>query len=209
MFGHVFRTVGLLAVLPAVALLMTVGCSGSNALPDTVTVELPDGTEVETTMGSGVLAFADSRWQFMRGPGSSAQELAFMVVRFGPNGELEAFENNTLASEIFGSELLFDGEQHDTTQSGLSYSAATYGAETSDAQGFAFESRLAAFVPVLGQVAEATAIASGEFDGDDIDTIRGTFEFVSDVTANAFDMVPEEYVHMEETFSFIGHRIIE
>ena len=203
------RTLGKWLVMPAIALLMLTGCGGGDSLPDTVTINLPDGSEVETTLGSGVISLADSRWQLTRGPGASAQGLAFVVVRFGPNGELAAFENNTLASDIFGSELIFDGETHETTQAGLTYAAATYGAETIDSQGFAFEGLLSAYVPIVGEVAVATASASGEFDGEDIDTIRGTFEFVSDVTNNVFDLVPEPYLHMEESFTFTGTRIIE
>ena len=202
-------SMGNLIVLMAIVPLITFGCSGGTGLPATVTVELPDGTEVQTTMGSGVLSFADSSWQFYRTGGGSAQGLPFVVVRFGPNGELEAFENNTLAAEIFGAELLFDGQRHDTTQEGLQYAAATYGAETADAHGFVFVGNLNAFVPVIGEVATATAAASGEFDGDDIDTVRGTFEFESQVTNNVFGLVPEEYVHMQETIDFIGHRVVD
>ena len=207
MLERILRTAGFV-VLPAFALLLSVGCGGTG-LPDTLTVELPDGTQEEVTLGSGVISFADSSWQFYRGVGNSAQGVPFVIIRFGPNGELAAFENNTIASQIFGSDILFDGERHDTTQASLQYAAATYGAETADAHGFAFEGLLAAYVPVLGEVAHATASAVGEFDGDDINTIVGTFEFVSDVTTNAFNLVPKEYVHMEEAFDFIGQRIEE
>lgn len=208
MLTSILRTANFV-VLPVIASLLTLGCSGGTGLPETITVELPDGSEVQTTMGSGVISFADSSWQFFRTAGNNAQGLPFVTVRFGSNGELAAFENNTLASEIFGSEILFDGQRHNTTQQGLQYAAATYGAETSDAHGFTFEGRLTAFVAVLGQAANATATASGEFDGDDINTVRGTFEFESHVTLNAFDLVPEEYIDMEEVFDFIGHRVIE
>lgn len=208
MLRRALRTANLVA-LSAIASLLTLGCSGGTGLPETITVELPDGSEVQTTMGSGVISFADSSWQFFRTAGSSAQGLLFVVVRFGPNGELTAFENNTLASEIFGTEILFDGQRHNTTQQGLQYAAATYGAATSDAHGFTFEGRLTAFVAVLGQAANAVATASGEFDGDDINTVRGTFTFESHVTLNAFNLVPEEYVDTEESFNFIGHRVIE
>jgi hypothetical protein len=197
-------------VVFALACLLVFGCSGGNAsLPTTITVELPDGSQVETTLGSGVISFADSSWQFYAYAGGSAQAAPFVTVRFGPNGELAAFENNTLASEIFGSQLLFDGQRHPTTQEGLEYAAATYGAETSDAHGFAFEGRLVAYIPFVGEVADATASASGEFEGDDINTVRGTFEFESHVTFDAMGLVPEEYMHMQQEFDFIGHRVLD
>ena len=195
-------------VLPGAAALFALGCGGSG-LPSTQTIALPDGTQVEATMNSGVLSFADSRWELFSTSASSAQGLPFVIVRFGPVGELEAFEDSTLASDIFGSEIVFDGTRHDTTQQGLQYAAATYGAQTSDASGFAFVGNLNAFVPVIGNVANATATAGGQFDGDNINTISGTFDFESHVTYNTFDMVPEEYIDMEETIHFIGHRIIE
>lgn len=193
-------------VLAACCIVLTVGIAGcgssTNGLPSTVTVELPDGSAEVVTLGSGVVSFADSRWQFYQ-TSAAAQGVPFAIVRFGPEGELEAFEDNTIASSIFGSEIIFDGAKHPTTQQGLSYAAATFGAQTSDSQGFAFEGRLTAFAAML-EAANATASAVGEFDGDDINTVRGTFTFSSRMTL--LD-IPEG--NMDLSFDFMGTRIIE
>ena len=149
-------------------------------MPAAVTVELPDGTEVRATQGSGVISFANTEWDFFAVAGN-AQGAAFVRLVFGSNGELTAFENNTLASNIFGSTILFDGARHNTTQQGLQYAAATFGAETSDATGFAFEGVVTAFAAGF-EAATANASAMGEFDPDDPDIIRGTFSFSSRVT---------------------------
>ncbi len=169
-------------------------------MPDTVAVELPDGTTANVTMGAGVASLADSTWQFYQSFGSG-QSLPFLVISFGPEGNLAAFENNSIAPEIFGDTIYFDGERHATAQTGLSYAAATYGAETSDAMGFAFEGRLTAFAASI-QVAQATASASGTFAADDPDTMTGTFAITTEVTVTS---MPE--ANIDESFAFIAHRI--
>ncbi|MHC5108700.1 MAG: hypothetical protein ACYTHJ_02330 [Planctomycetota bacterium] len=193
------RLIKLIAVGFVFALGMA-GCNPRNGLPATVDVELPDGTVVETTLGSGVISFADSSWQFFR---TSNQNTPFVTVVFGSDGELVAFEDNTIATSIFGDTILFDGTEHPTSQAGLSYAAATFGAQTSDAQGFAFDGEVTAFAAGI-QAAEATASASGEFDGDDVDTVRGTFTFSSRVTL--LD-IPEG--NLDDEFTFIGRRVVD
>ena len=131
----------------------------------------------------------------------SGQGAPFVRLRFGSNGELAAFENSTFAQEIFGSALLFDGVRHNTTQPGLQYVAATYGAETSDSTGFTFEGRLTAFAAGL-EAANATASALGEFDPDDPNLMRGLFEFSSRVTLLDY---PEG--NQDVQFSFLGRRV--
>lgn len=188
-------------VLVPFALVVIGGCGG-NDLAQSATIELPDGTTQDATLGSGVVSFANSRWQFFQ-TGPSSQGAAFATIRFGPDGELEAFEENTIASNIFGNTILFDGERHPTNQQGLSYEAGTYGAATADARGFAFEGAVTAFAAGL-QAASATASAQGEFQNDDINTVRGTFEFSSRVTL--LD-IPEGNIDM--SFEFIGQRVEE
>lgn len=184
------------------ALLVTVGCGGGSSVPSAVTIELPDGTEVRATQGSGVITLADSQWDFFR-TASTAQGAAFVRIQFGSQGELTRFDNNTIASEIFGSTLIFDGARHNTTQQGLQYAAATFGAETSDSSGFAFQGLLTAFAAGL-EAATATATASGTFDADDPDTMRGTFTFSSRVTL--LD-IPEG--NIDDSFTFVGRRVTE
>ena len=189
----------LVAVLVCAPVLALCACGG-NGLPDQVTIQLPDGTEVQTTLGSGVLSFADSLWEFVASNGSG-QGIPFVTVRFGPNGELAAFEDNTLAANILGTTILFDGNRHPTAITGVTYAAATFGAQTADARGFTFEGRFTAFAAGI-QAANGIAVATGEFDGEGVDTIRGVFTFTSRVTL--LD-IPEGNQDLE--IDYIGRRL--
>ena len=189
------------ALLIFLALALLVGCGATaTSLPSVVTVELPDGSTVEADQGSGVPSLEDSKWEFFRTAGN-LQGAAFVTVVFDDDGALSRFENNTIASEIFGNTILFDGKRHNTTRQGLQYAAATYGAETADASGFAFEGHLEAFAGGLS-AANATAIASAEFDPNDPDIVRGTFSFSSRVTLLN---IPEG--DQDDEFSFFGRRV--
>lgn len=177
------------------------GC-GANTLPSTVVVELPDGTTVEVDQGAGVPELANTSWKFIRTAGE-AQGLPFATISFNADGALEAFDNNTIAQEILGSTVLFDGSRHATSIDGLEYAATTFGAATNDGTGFAFEGRFTAFFFGIA-VGEGEAGASGSFDPDDPDTITGTFSFSMEIT------VPIEIpgVNQNETFPFVAQRII-
>lgn len=183
-------------------LVFSAGACGGNGLPSEVTIELPDGTEVSTTLGSGVISLADTTWDFYR-VANTGQGIAFVRVQFGSQGELAMFENNTIASSIFGDTIIFDGQRHNTSQVGLQYAAATFGAETADATGFTFEARLTGFAAGL-EAATATATAVAEFDPDDPDTVMGTFTFTSRVTL--LD-IPEG--NIDDEFSFVGQRVVD
>ncbi len=196
--------IGGLMVLPVLVCLASAGCGATGGLPTDVTVTLPDGTTETVTMGAGVISLADSEWQFYR-VADNAQGAAFMTIRFGDEGQLEAFEESTIASSIFGSSILFDGQRHNTTQAGLQYSAATYGAETADSMGFTFEGILKAYAAGL-EAATATATAVAEFDPEDPNIVRGTFSFSSQVLLMA-DQFPEG--NMEDEFSFMGRKVTE
>ena len=155
-------------------------------------------------MGSGVISLADSDWDFFRGTGDPGGA-AFVRVRFGSDGNLESFLDNTIASEIFGSEIVFDGQRHATAQPPLEYAAATYGAETSDSTGFTFEGRLSAYAAGF-EAATATATAMAEFDDSDPNIVRGTFSFTSQVLLFA-EMFPQG--NMDDEFLFVGRRVID
>lgn len=202
MTARIIRT-ALTVATPVAFILLAAGCGArGGALPDSVTIELPDGTTTQATLGSGVASLADTSWEFYL-TAAPAQGAPFVVISFGPEGNLEAFDDNTLAAEIFGDQIIFDGQRHNTTQQGLSYSAATYGAETSDANGFAFQGILNAFAAGF-KVAEGTASASGTFDPDDPNTMTGTFEYAFD-TLVELPGVPVG--DLEERFGFIAHRV--
>ena len=199
---QILRVTGVVA-LGALFVLIAASCGaglgGSRGVPDSVTVELPDGSTVDAQLGAGVPSLADSSWEFYI-TGQATQSLPFVVISFGSQGNLERFDGNTIAREIFGDTILFDGHSHATAQAGLSYVAGTYGAETSDATGFAFEGRLTAYAAGI-TAATATASASGTFDSNDPDTMTGGFSFQSEVVIAS---IPN--ANMSESFSFIAHR---
>jgi hypothetical protein len=197
---RVFRMIGILGVA-ALATAVLTGCGGSS-LPSTVIVDLPDGTSVEVEEGAGVASLTNTSWRFFRSTGA-AQGLPFLTISFGPEGNLAGFSNNTIAPEVFGPEILFDGEQHATAMDGVTYAASTYGAETVDGSGFAFAGRMTAwFGPIVA--GEATATATGTFDPDDPNTMTGTFAYTTEIN---FVEIPG--AEMDEEFFFIAHKVIE
>lgn len=184
------------------------GCGGgaADAIPETTIVELPDGTTQEVSLGAGVASLANTTWRFNRVVGDGF--VPFATVSFGPQGNLTSFENNTLAPEIFGDTLLFDGKEHATSQQGLTYVAGTFGAETNDATGFAFEAVLAAFFGIAGQVATGNANASGTFDADNPDRMTGTISINTEVTLPLGITFPgAEDANVDEEFAFFGVRL--
>ncbi len=180
------------------------GCGGAaaNAIPETTVVELPDGTTQEVTLGAGVASLADSTWTFNQDLGGGSF-VRFATVSFGPEGNLTSFEDNTLAPEIFGDTLFFDGEVHATSQQGLSYTAGTFGAETNDATGFTFAGILAAFAAGF-EVATGNADATGTFDADNPDRMTGAISIKTNVSFPGF-----EEANVDDTFDFFGVRIDE
>ncbi len=191
-------------VIPASLVLLTAAGCGLNraTLPSSIIIELPDGTSTEVDQGAGAASLANSKWQFYRTAGT-AQGLSFVTNVFGAKGNLERFENNTIASELLGTTVIFDGQLHNTSQQGLQYAASTYGAETADGTGFAFEGRMAAFAVGI-QAGDATAGATGTFDPDDPDTMTGIFSFSMHVTLLSIPGGDQE-----DEFSFIAHRVQE
>ncbi len=195
---NTYTSVGVLSLV----LFGLTGC-GSNTLPSTVVVELPDGTTVVADQGSGVAELAGTSWNFIRTTGE-AQGLPFVTISFNADGALEAFDNNTMAQEILGSTVWFDGLRHATAMEGLDYVATTFGAATNDGTGFAFEGRFAAFFDGL-VVGKGKVSASGTFDPDDPDTITGTFSISMEITIPV--EIPE--ADLNESFPFVAQRITE
>ncbi len=195
-----------IVVTAALAVVGLVGCGGgATGLPQSVTIELPDGTTTEATLGAGVISLADSTWAFSQSfEGGGTASVPFVTLKFGPEGELASFEDNTFSPEIFGDTIIFDGTTRNTSQAGLTYAAATFGAETSDATGFAFVGELNAFAPILGTVANATATASGEFDAEDADVMTGSFSFIANILVE-LPGVPTDTI--EQTLNFRATRI--
>ncbi len=192
-----------LLVLPTLICLVSPGCAGKPPVPNSVDVVLPDGTTVTATLGSGVISLADSVWAFCRNVNSPDCLNPFVVIRFSSTGSLEAFEDNTIASAIFGDTILFDGKTHNTAQPSLQYVAATFGAETSDSSGFTFEGRLTALAAGF-EAAKATATATAEFDPVDSELVYGTFTSTSEIL-----LFPELFPdgNIDDSFPFVGRRL--
>lgn len=197
-----YRT--LFAVLCSGGLLCLVGCTGSSSLPETVSVNLPDGTQAEVTLGAGVVSLADTSWDLYQVyDGGVVAGSPFVRITFGPNGELSSFDNNTFVTELFGDQILFDGERHDTIQPPVTYEAATYGAETSDASGFSFVGYVNVFEPVAGMVAEATVMAQGQYDAEDPNLMTGSFSFSGSTT----DLPGIPAQTFEDAMDFVARRV--
>jgi hypothetical protein len=133
----------------------------------------------------------------------SAQSVPFITLNFGSEGQLSRFDNNTIATDILGSTIHFDGKRHATRQAGVEYVAATYGAETADASGIAFEGRMTAYAALL-EAAKVTASASGTFDEDDPDILRGIFSYSTRVTIAS---IPGG--NQSDSFNFIAYLVTE
>ncbi len=203
-FTHAKRITMVASALVA-ASLSGCGIGGTNGLPQSVTINLPDGTTTEAALGSGAHALANSTWAFSQSfAGGTTAAVPFITITFGPNGEFTSFDNNTIAPEIFGDTILFDGQLHSIPIAGLSYAAATFGASTADDSGFAFVGEINAFTPFVGKAATATASASGEFDPDNPDVITGTFSFVAQVLVT-LPGIPTETI--EQTMGFRAERV--
>ncbi len=204
MLRCVFRSGQLIAIVVFTFIALS-GCSSrGSTLPSTVIVELSDGTSVEAEAGSGAASLADSVWEFRNAAGA-----AFVTIRFGPNGNVEAFENNTIAQEFLGSTVVFDGQRHDTDVQLLEYAAATYGAQTADEMGFSFQGQMAVFAPILGKVAWGQADSIGERDPDDPNIMTGDFSFSFTVSPNLPVPVPISEDDLSGAFPFTAHRVVE
>lgn len=189
--------------LVAVALVSTsvmFGCGAGGSFPETLPLELLDSTIIDATLGGGAPSLANSEWVFYRSNANGSRGALLLRIPFGPEGNLVSFEDNTLATQVFGQTIILDGQKHDTAQEGLSYAAATYGGENESGLGFA--AQLTAYYSVL-QVAEGEASAIGEFL--DEDTIVGTFSFNVEVSDLAESFVGSD-MSQEDEFEFIAYR---
>lgn len=183
---------------------LSTGCgSGNDSLPSSVNIELPDGAIVTANRGSGVGSVSDSSWTVYRESNNAAAGIPLVVLKFDSSGVLTSFENNTIASDVFGSTILFDGQTHPTNQPNLSYAAATYGAENQS--GLGFNAQLAAFAAGF-TVATGSASAIGSFT--DENTIRGLFSFRTQATQFAASVGGDlaTQANQEDTFQFIAIR---
>ncbi len=188
--------------LDLMMILVVTGCGSNGTLPSTVILELPDGTTVEVDAGTGVPSLADSSWAFLR-ISDTGQEILFVTVVFGAEGNLVAFEDNTFSQDILGDTIVFDGSRQPTSLDGVEYAATTFGAATVDGTGFAFEGQFSVFYLGLN-VGGGEAGAVGTFDADDPDTITGTFSFSMELT------IPIEIpgANQSDSFSFVAHRVV-
>lgn len=192
-------------LVSAGSLLLNACGAGSNSLPSQIDVDLPDGTTVTANKGDGVVSLTNSSWTvFRRTSDGAAQGASLLTLTFDGNGALQKFENSTIASDIFGPTLFFDSQVHNTTQQGLTYTAATFGAATTDGVSFAFEARMVAFFAGL-RAANGSASASGSFVDDD--TIHGDFAYKTQVTLAQNSPIAEQG-NQEDAFPFVAYRVV-
>lgn len=188
------------SALSLVALIALTGCGFG---PQTFAFELPDGTILIVPSRSGPESLANSAWALI----DAATGTTIVTIRFGPAGNIERFENNTIAQDVLGSTLIFDGRRHDTSIPLVEYEAVAFGAPIS-ATGFVFHAEMTALAPLVGEVASGVADVSGEVDPE-TDIMMGTlsFEFELSSLASRFVDVPEESLTGE--FVFTATRVVE
>ena len=109
-------------------------------------ITLSDGTTVNATVESGAASQANSIWAFYANVSASTSVLGIPILpgssmflfraEYGPNGRLiRFFDNQVLAPDSFGSQILFDGMQHAMLMPNLTYAGEGYGAENGTAVG--------------------------------------------------------------------------
>ena len=195
-----------LCALSVSTALISIGCgSGGSGFPSSIEITLPDDTTTTAEVGSGVASLADSEWEVFRVAADGVTRTTMVVTLvFNGKGGVSQFDDNTIASEIFGSQILLDGVRHNTTQQGLQYSAATYGAENES--GFTFEARLLAFAAGI-EAANGFATATGTFDENDPDMMTGTFAFKTVVTLFSNSSLAADG-NQEDEFPFIAFCVV-
>ncbi len=187
-----------------VTLLLVTGCGfGGTSMPDEIEITLPNGETLAATIGTGVPSLANSEWVVYRVSENGNRGGAVLTMVFNDEGGLDGFSNSTIASSVFGSEIVLDGQKHSTTQPNLDYAGSTYGAE--NASGLAFEARIKAYYSGI-LAAKATAVATAAFVEDDPDTMIGYFEFSSHATILQ-DTELGQQAEQEDNFDFIADRV--
>ncbi len=162
------------------AALLVSGCgTTANSLPQTTEVLLPDGSVVTAARGEGPKELAGKQLSLRAVAPSAGQSANFIRLVMNENGGISAFEDNTIAPEIFGSTIILDGRPHPTLQPGLSYAGAVYGAVSSDGKGFTFQAKIQAFA---AGVLAATAEAGVQAEFIDAETVGGVFDYKTVVT---------------------------
>lgn len=197
-FAH--RVIRYVAV-PLFFALGAFGCgAANNGLPTKVRVTLPGGLIVDADQGSGAQVLANTSWNFRRTL-SNGQSAIFVTIAFGPNGNIARFDNNTMAREVFGNTIHFDGKRHNTNQPGITYSAATYGAQTEDGTGVSFAGRFTGFAAGI-VAANGSAEAIGMIDPENSTIMRGTFSFRTEVT-----LVDIPDANQQDEFAFVAELV--
>lgn len=191
--SHVLCRASFMIIVPF-AFAWLAGCGTRATLPSEVDITLPDNTKVGSRQGVGPQSLANTEWSFYR-----ATDNALLTrVRFNADGGVaELYDNFALAPSVFGQTVTADGKSHATSTQGLTYTAASYGAENES--GFSFQLRALAYFNGL-EVGNGSAFASGTHDGQ---RMEGTFGFKSQVTGLAANFVPEE-ANASEEFEFFA-----
>lgn len=186
------------AVFTVFCAFLASGCIPTAAPPDSLDVALSATLKSTAARDSGPAVLADTTWAAYRkpdAPGSATispygaslggpsiltrpePDTVMLRVRFGPSGVAELlFDNAFYAPQIFGPQIIIDGQPHATITPFLTYATNSYGLSDGDRFGFA-----APIEVWLGGLPVGTGLAYvwGTRTGDRID---GTFGYQVDVT---------------------------
>ncbi|MFQ5413085.1 MAG: hypothetical protein ACE5E6_01370 [Phycisphaerae bacterium] len=190
-------------VLSLSAVVHLTGC-GLFGPPPTADITLPDGETVVAPVDSGAPSLANSEWSVHRAQANGQAGQAVVTLVFDANGGIDRFTDSTIATTVFGDEIILDGATHGTTQAGLTYTGMTFGAENDS--GFAFESRITALFFGL-EAATASATATGTFVDGDPNTMVGMFEFVSHAAGALQNSPIAQQAEQQDAFDFVALRI--
>lgn len=183
----------------------TTGCFGPPDLPAELEVVLPDDVRQAAPINSGPESFANGVWQARRAPIDDSVETPAMSPYGGllTGGLLERVavdalmfrghfdeagvatgvtDNHYYLPNLLGDELPIDNQFHGTRVPGLTFAAASYGAQVDDQVGFA----IPAEVRLFGiQVSKVIVYAWGTLDETET-RVDGIFGYTSDL-----NLIPE------------------
>lgn len=193
----------------AALLLMTCGCFGPANLPTETEVVLPGDARQTATVNSGAESLASSTWEARRAAdpddadGDSDDtprspyggllnggfldrvpvDALMFRVEFNENGVATRITNNRFyLPDMFGDQLISDGQFHGTRTPGLTYAAASFAVQQDNQIGLAFPAEVRFLGLPLGM---AVVYGWGTFNEDET-RLDGTFGYSADL-----NLIPE------------------
>jgi hypothetical protein len=187
------------ALTPLFCVALIVGC-GDPGVPESMMLQLPDGSTVEADLGSGAATLANSTWQFVNATDTGSETLA-LTLSFGDDGELLGVADSPLLQPLFGDAIQLDGKRHATRQAGVQNAAGAYTTESEDGEEVAIGGLAIAYVAGI-EGGKANVLAFATFDEGGTDILRGHVAFSTRVT-----LLEIEGADVNESLNFIGFRV--